>query len=269
MLYLGCVAGVYVGAAVAGESGLDESQFALITIGLLLPAMVGARAWFVVRHLDLYRHEPRRIAARAEGGAALFGGLAVGVVVSVPVLAVGGLAFWTFWDAAIVTMLVGLIVTRFGCLLNGCCAGRPTDGRLGLRLPNVGGRWQRRYPTQLLEAAFGGLVLAGALTLRHVLPFDGALFLSVVALYCAARLVLEPMREDVGAAQAQPHQASERGEHADGGAGAGERRGPRIRMADARTGLPRVFCRSDRRRHIRHIQRQKSRAKRREAATRV
>ena len=170
MLYLGCVAGVYAGAAVAGERGLDESRFALVTIGLLLPAMVGARAWFVVRHIDTYRREPRRIAARREGGAALFGGLAVGAVVSVPVLRLAGLPYWTFWDAAIVTMLVGLIVTRFGCSLNGCCAGRPTDGRLGLRLPNVGGRWQRRYPTQPLEAAFGGLVLAGALTLRHVFP---------------------------------------------------------------------------------------------------
>jgi prolipoprotein diacylglyceryltransferase len=234
MLYLGCVAGVYVGAAVAGESGLDESLFALITIGLLLPAMVGARAWFVVRHIDTYRREPRRIAARGEGGAALFGGLAVGVVVSVPVLRLGSLPFWTFWDAAIVTMLVGLIVTRFGCLLNGCCAGRPTDGRLGLRLPNVAGRWQRRYPTQLFEAAFGGLVLAGALTLRHVLPFDGALFLSVVALYCGARLVLEPMREDVGAAHAEPNQASEHGKHAGSGADAGDRRGPGRRKATPR-----------------------------------
>ena len=195
MLYLGCVVGVYVGAAVAGERGLDESQFSLMTIALLIPALVGARLWFVVRHLDGYRQDPRRVLARSEGGAALFGALVVAVVVSVPVLAVAGLPFWTFWDAASVTMLVGLIFTRFGCLMNGCCAGRPTQGPFGMRLPNVAGEWQRRYPTQLLEAAWAGVILAAVLALRMEVPFGGALFVIVVALYCSGRVILEAMRE--------------------------------------------------------------------------
>jgi prolipoprotein diacylglyceryl transferase len=204
MLYIGCVAGVYAGAAVAAERGLDESRFSLAVIVLLIPAFAGARLWFVVRHLDLYRHDRRRVVARSQGGSALFGGLVAGFVVSIPVLAVAGLPLWAFWDAASVTMLVGLILTRIGCLMNGCCAGRTTTGPLGLWLPNVSGEWQRRYPTQLLESAWAGVLLALSLAFvaRNALPFEGALFIAVVGLYCAGRLALEATREQSRAPRA-------------------------------------------------------------------
>jgi phosphatidylglycerol:prolipoprotein diacylglycerol transferase len=195
MLYVGCVLGVYAGAAVAAERGLDASRFSLVTIALLIPAMAGARAWFVVRHLDTYRPDPRRVTARAEGGAGLFGGLVVGIVVSVPVLHLAALPFWTFWDAAGVTMLVGVFFTRFGCLMNGCCAGRSTDSRLGLFLPNVTGERVRRYPTQLLEAGLAAALLLSALAVRNAVS-DGVLFIAIVGSYSAGRFVLEGLRED-------------------------------------------------------------------------
>jgi phosphatidylglycerol---prolipoprotein diacylglyceryl transferase len=196
MLFLGSVAGVYAGAATGVERGLDAARFSLVAVVLLIPAFVGARLWFVARHRDRYRNQWRLVAQRSEGGWALFGGLVTAVVVSVPFLRLCGLRFWVFWDAASVTMLVGLILTRFGCLMNGCCAGRPTLGPLGMWLPNWAGEWQRRYPTQLLEIAWSATLLTGALAVRNAVPFDGALFASVVALYCAARLLLEATRED-------------------------------------------------------------------------
>jgi phosphatidylglycerol:prolipoprotein diacylglycerol transferase len=113
----------------------------------------------------------------------------------VPVLAVAGLPFLRFWDAAAITMLVGLILTRFGCLLNGCCAGRTTAGPLGAWLPDVDGRWRRRYPTPMLEAGWAALILAGCVALGPGSLRPGALFAGVVAAYAAGRLVLEPTRE--------------------------------------------------------------------------
>src|SRR5947208_742105 len=175
MLYLGCVVGVYAGAAVANAEGLDASRFALVTVILLAAALVGARLLFLVEHAERFRAEPRLIWRTSGGGASLYGGLIAGVAVSVPVLALAGLPFWSFWDAASVTMLVGLIFTRFGCALNGCCAGR----------------WLG-YPTQLLEAGWAAVVLGCALAVRGALTHDGALFAGVVAAYAAGRLVLEP-----------------------------------------------------------------------------
>ena len=199
MLYLGCVAGVLAGAAVADAEGrLDPTRFALMATVLLVPAFAGARLWFVLTHREVFRAQPDRIWRRAEGGSALYGGLVAGVAASVPLLALAGIPFWSFWDAASITMLIGLVLTRFGCLINGCCAGRATTGRLGLWLPDQRGVWRRRIPTQLLEAAGATLVLGWALAARGHLPFAGALFVGVVAAYAVARLPLEHAREHPG-----------------------------------------------------------------------
>jgi len=176
MLYIGCVAGVYAGVAVADAEGLDATRFALVTVVLLVPAFAGARLWFVLQHLERFRADPGQVWRRAQGGSSVYGGLVCGVVASIPVLALADIPFWSFWDAASVTMLVGLIFTRVGCQLNGCCAGR-------------------RLPTPLLEAAWAAIVLAGALAIRPHLAHPGELFAVVVAAYAAGRLVLEPTRE--------------------------------------------------------------------------
>lgn len=198
MLYLGCVAGVLAGATVAGSAGLERSRVALATIVLLIPALAGARLLFVVEHWSVYRREPRRIWRRSEGGAALYGGLLLSVLVSVPVLASFELPFWRFWDTASYTMLIGLIFTRVGCLMHGCCAGRATSGRLGVWLPDHHGVWQRRIPTPLLEAGWAALVLAAAALARAGAPSAGAVFLGVLAAYGAGRLLLETTRASAG-----------------------------------------------------------------------
>jgi phosphatidylglycerol:prolipoprotein diacylglycerol transferase len=196
MLYLGIVVGFYVGALVAGAQGLSQPRFVAASVVLLGPALVGARLWYVAQHATFYRTHPGRIWSRSEGGSALYGGLVLSIAVSVPVLALVDLPFLMFWDAAILTMLAGLVVTRLGCSMHGCCAGRETSGRLlGVWLPNHRGEWARRVPTQLLEAGWALLVLVAALLVRPSLPFAGALFAFVVGAYAAGRLVLELTRE--------------------------------------------------------------------------
>jgi phosphatidylglycerol---prolipoprotein diacylglyceryl transferase len=202
MLYVGCVAGVLAGSAVAGAEKLNAHRFGLAAIVLLVLALAGARLWYVVQHLQRYRAEPRRIWSRSEGGSALYGGLVLSVGVSVPVLSLADLPFWAFWDAASITMLVGLILTRIGCLMNGCCAGRETSGVFGVWLPNHRGEWRRRFPTPLLEAGWASVVLAWALATRTDLPFAGATFASVIAAYAAGRLVLDSTREHASVARA-------------------------------------------------------------------
>lgn len=198
MLYVGCVTGVLAGAAVAGATGLEESRVALATIALLIPALAGARLWFVIEHWSVFRREPQRVWRRSEGGSALHGGLILSLAVSVPFLALVDLPFWRFWDGASVTILIGLAFTRVGCLMNGCCGGRPTSGRLGVRLPDSRGVWQKRIPTPLLEAGWSALVLTGAVLARPDAPFAGAVFLGVLAAYGAGRVVLEPTRAGAG-----------------------------------------------------------------------
>jgi len=198
MLYLGTVAGVFAGAAVGASAGLDPSRVAWVTVVLLVPALLGSRLWFVLEHSSVYRAEPRRIWRRSEGGSALHGGLVLSLAVSVPLLAAVHIPFWTYWDAASFTMLVGLVFTRIGCVMNGCCAGRATSGSLAMRLPDDRGVWERRIPTQLLEAGWAVLVLVGAAIALATRSSPGWIFLGVLAAYAAGRLLLEPTRQTAG-----------------------------------------------------------------------
>jgi phosphatidylglycerol:prolipoprotein diacylglycerol transferase len=196
MLYVGLLAGVFAGAWVAQRSGMSGDRFAAAIVILLVPALVGSRLYFVLTRWDIYRRDPMRIWRRTEGGMAMYGGLILAVPLSIPLLGAMDLPFGALWDAATFTILLGMAFTRIGCLLNGCCGGRPTRAWFALNLPNHRGLWQRRIPTQLTEAAFAAMLFGAVFMLRGSEPFPGAIFCSVVAAYAAGRSFLEGLRED-------------------------------------------------------------------------
>jgi phosphatidylglycerol:prolipoprotein diacylglycerol transferase len=106
---------------------------------LFFPALIGSRLLFVAFHWELYRHQPRRIWERAGGGAALYGGLILSFLASLPLLKALAIDPLAFWDAGAIAILIGMVFTKFGCLLHGCCAGRPSEGLLAFCLPGARG----------------------------------------------------------------------------------------------------------------------------------
>jgi phosphatidylglycerol:prolipoprotein diacylglycerol transferase len=194
MLYVGMVLGIVVGNYAANLTDLNSVHVFIVQLLLTIPALVGARLLFVATHWRIYRSEPARIWRMAEGGSAMQGGLLLSLAVSVPLLAAFKLSFGTFWDVATFTLLTGMMVTKVGCLLNGCCSGRPTEGWFALCLPDHQGSWQRRIPTQLLDAGLVALVLLGEAGFWFQRPFAGAGFLTALAAYAIGRLFLQPMR---------------------------------------------------------------------------
>jgi phosphatidylglycerol---prolipoprotein diacylglyceryl transferase len=194
MLYLGLVAGVAAGNLAAHAAGLDALRVYIATCLLIVPALMGARLLHVALHGSLYRANLRRIWNRNDGGAAQYGGL-IAVPLSVPMLAALRLPFGAFWDVATLTILVGMIFGRVGCLLQGCCAGRPSEAWCSVYLPNHAGVWEKRFPTQCFEALWAAALLAAVLSVWHWLPFPGAVFLLVTAGYASGRVVMEFFRE--------------------------------------------------------------------------
>jgi prolipoprotein diacylglyceryl transferase len=197
LLYVGLVAGILIGHRVAALAGLPPDRTYVALVALTLPALAGARLLFVATSWDAYRREPARIWRCQEGGASLYGGLLLGIASSIPVLRALGVAFWEFWDVSTVTLLVGMAFTKVGCFLNGCCAGRPTTGRLGFTSPDHLGVACRRIPSQLLESLLALVLLAAVSGLWSRRPFAGAVFLGAVAVYGLARFGLELTRDTV------------------------------------------------------------------------
>jgi len=195
MLYVGLVFGVVASNIAAHAAGVDAFRVYIATLLLIIPSLAGARLLFVAMHWKQYKDNRAKIWDLSEGGMAQYGGLILNVPLSVPLLAVLDLPFETFWDISSFTMMVGMIFTRFGCLMNGCCSGRPSNSWLSIYLPNHQGVWERRIPTQLLEAGWATVILVVAIQIWNKLPFPGALFLFVASGYAAGRLILESSRD--------------------------------------------------------------------------
>ena len=195
MLYFGLVFGVVAGNIVAHANAVDAFRVYIATLILIVPALAGARLLYVAAEWPTYHNNLSRIWDRSDGGYIMYGGLPAALLVSVPLLRILHLGIPAFWDVAIFTMLVGMVFTRIGCLMNGCCAGRPSSGWFGFYLPNRDGTWEKRIPTQALEAGWAAILIIVAVAVRRSMPFPGALFLLVSLGYAAGRLLMEFARE--------------------------------------------------------------------------
>lgn len=196
MLYLGFGVGVAFGGH---RSGLACPRFAAAALILLVFALVGSRIWYLIGHPKFLGGDAGA-AGMADAGAGLYGGLVLSFAVSWPLLHLMGLAFWRFWDGAAVILLVGMAITRIGCLMNGCCCGRETHGPFGFWLPDTGGEWKRRYPTQLFEAVWATMILVVGVTVPGLSDHPGLLFLGSAAAYGIGRAGLELLRADAAGA---------------------------------------------------------------------
>jgi phosphatidylglycerol:prolipoprotein diacylglycerol transferase len=195
MLALGIVLGLFAQQWAARRMGLDVLRTSAVALLLLAPALLGARLLFVLSRFPDYRRDPKSVWQTSRGGAAMYGGLLAALPLSIPLSGWLGVPFAAFWDTASFVVLSGMIFGRVGCSLAGCCAGAPSNRWFAVRLPNHRGEWRRRIPNQLLEATWGVVILVEALSLRRLLPFPGALFLSVLGSYAIGRTVLESGRE--------------------------------------------------------------------------
>jgi len=191
MLSLGAVFGIVVGTLAAPSRGLDPRRVHAVMLLLLFPTLVGARLLFVVSHWTHYRGRLAAMWPRADGGAALYGGLLTSLPLSVPLVAVFGIPLGAFWDTAALAILIGMTFTKLGCLLNGCCAGRPSQSAVALYLPNVRRSGVPTSRHSLSRPPWRCSCLLGATAIWDRVPFEA------VTAYGIARWGLEAEREIV------------------------------------------------------------------------
>jgi phosphatidylglycerol:prolipoprotein diacylglycerol transferase len=195
MLYLGLLFGMIAGMYTTKRAELDPTRMLIAMLVLTVSGLFGARLTHVIFHWRLYRRAPARIWRRSEGGAALQGGLLLMAPVSVPLLDLLQLPFARSWDVMAFVVLIAVVFGRVGCLLNGCCGGRPTYGWFGLCLPDTRGVWRRRIPTQLMDAGAAALLLLVAVGLWNWQLFPGAVVLASLGAYALIRAALQARRE--------------------------------------------------------------------------
>jgi phosphatidylglycerol:prolipoprotein diacylglycerol transferase len=147
------------------------------------------------------------------GGLTFYGGFIAASAAAWFLLKKDRFPFWKAADMAGMTIPLGLGFGRMGCLLAGCCFGRPTSAARALVFPgnSPASDWQHKHellsshflpslpihPTQIYESVTAFAIAACCLLYVHGRKrYDGQVFLTFVVLYSLARFGLEFWRSD-------------------------------------------------------------------------
>ena len=188
----------------ARRRGLDAQRVMDLGIWIIISALVGAKLLLLIVDFKQFTESPRELLGLARSGGVFYGGLIAAVVVALLYLRRHKLPLWTTTDVFAPGIALGHVVGRLGCLMAGCCFGKPTSvaWAVTFRDPaafaNVGTPLGvPLHPTQLYEAGAEALILACLLAFeRRGRPFPGRTFWSYLLLYGISRFAIEFYRGD-------------------------------------------------------------------------
>lgn len=220
MLMLAFLVGLLVARKRAPAYGVEPEGLIDLTLYVLVAAIIGSRLLYVA--LDLakgsadYAQDPWLIFKTWKGGLSFHGGLLGGVIAGVLFAWRHRIPPWRLADVIAPGLGLAYAVARVGCLLNGCCYGRPTDLPWAIVFvdPYTHEHSPPSHPTQIYSmigglTIFGLLLLLGRIQLRRGL-FEGLLACSFLILYSIERAIVEIWRAGVSATWVQILQIGDR-----------------------------------------------------------
>lgn len=204
MLALAYLVGLQVAVARARRWGVDPARVMDLGIYLIIAALVGAKLLLVIVDFDYFAERPAEILSIVRAGGVFYGGLLAAFGVALWLIRRYRLNLWRTTDLMAPGIALGHVIGRFGCLLAGCCYGRPTDVPWAITFTdpaaaaNVGTPLGvPLHPTQLYDAGAELLILAFLLlSERRSQPYPGRTFWLYMLLYAVSRFVIEIFRGD-------------------------------------------------------------------------
>jgi len=199
LLCLAFLAALWVAGREAQRVGLPPGRIWDLGFYLIAAAVVGARVLEVFLNLHRYLESPLDIFKVWDGGLAFQGGLLLGVIVVLAFTLHHRLPIWGTLDVLALGVPLGHSIGRIGCLMAGCCYGRPTDLPWAVTFTDpqtLGPRGVPVHPTQLYESLLYLLVFGFILWLRKRKSFQGELFGTYLLLAGLARFAVEFFRGD-------------------------------------------------------------------------
>ena len=188
----------------ARRRGLDGQRVMDLGIWIIVSALVGAKLLLFIVDFKQFTSSPRDVLGLARSGGVFYGGLIAAVTVALIYLRRHRLPLWTTTDVFAPGIALGHVVGRMGCLLAGCCFGKPTNVPWAITFTdpaaaaNVGTPLGvPLHPTQLYEAGAELLILVFLLVWeRRGHGFPGRTFWSYMLLYGVSRFIIEFYRGD-------------------------------------------------------------------------
>ncbi|MBE5955836.1 MAG: prolipoprotein diacylglyceryl transferase [Lachnospiraceae bacterium] len=220
----GFLMGLWMAMQEAKRTGQDPELYVDYLLCMVIPAIAGARLYYVIFSWDYYKEDLTRIFRIREGGLAIFGGIIVGVLVLYIFSKIRKQSFWNMVDTISMSLLIGQIMGRWGNFFNREAFGGFTENLFAMQIPvdyfeSVGrfGEISRTgllehtvealvdgvstvciqvHPTFLYESLWNLGVLLIIFLYRKNKRFDGELFAMYLIGYGIGRFWIEGLRVD-------------------------------------------------------------------------
>ncbi len=199
MLAISFLVGTWIALREARRLNLDEDRLVTVILVALVAGVLGARAMYVIEHVEQFRREWASVLALWQGGLTLYGGVIAGAAAALLVARRAQLPMWTVADALTPSLALGMMFGRVGCFLNGCCYGHPTSMPWGVVFPPdsfAGLEFGSApvHPSQLYFSAAGLVLFVLLWAVRTRIRTPGVLFWAFVALFGLTRIPLDMTR---------------------------------------------------------------------------
>jgi len=217
MIALAFLAGLWTATLRARRENISGEHIADIVLWLMVGAILGARIVYVTTYWrEEFAGQPfMEVFEIWHGGLVYYGGLVGGIVAGMIYIRWKKMPLWKTADVLAPSIALGSFLGRVGCLLNGCCYGKPTDlpWPWAIQFPNGSYAWDQQlqqglpgvgpstpslpvYPTEIYDGLLNlALYFFLAWLFRHK-KFDGQIFSTYLLCYAVARGIVECFRGD-------------------------------------------------------------------------
>jgi phosphatidylglycerol:prolipoprotein diacylglycerol transferase len=198
----------------AKVTGQDVDMYYDFAIWLIVCSVAGARLYYVIFQWDQYKDNLLEIFNLRSGGLAIYGGILTGIITAIIYAKVKKQNFWQLADVAIVSVLVGQMIGRWGNFFNREAYGGYSDGlfAMQIRLDEAGGvvteellshltvvdgiSYIQVHPTFLYESLWNLGLFILILIFRRRKKFEGEVFAWYAIGYGIGRFIIESLRTD-------------------------------------------------------------------------
>ncbi|MBN1309000.1 MAG: prolipoprotein diacylglyceryl transferase [Chitinispirillaceae bacterium] len=205
MLAISFLFGIWLSTWRAKKRGLNPEVIADVGFWVILSAIAGARLYYVFLHFEEFRGDllsiinPFQKGMVGIGGLVMYGGFIGAIIAGVIYFRMKKVPFLPYADVMAPSIGLGIMLTRIGCFMNGCCFGAAAKGAFSVSFPmsSPAGVYQHQihaeglYPSQLFESAGGLAIALIILAVGCAKPFTGLQFYLAGILYTVLRFMVD------------------------------------------------------------------------------
>jgi phosphatidylglycerol---prolipoprotein diacylglyceryl transferase len=199
MIALAFLVGLWTAARRARRENIPSERIGDVVLWLMIGGILGARIVYVATYWkDEFAGQPlSEIFMIQHGGLVYYGGFIGATIAGIIHIRWKKLPLWKTADVLAPSIALGNVFGRIGCLLNGCCYGRPTDLPWAIHFPSnhpTGGL--PVHPTEIYDALNNFILYLLLALLFRRKKFDGEVFATCLIGYAVTRVIMEYFRGD-------------------------------------------------------------------------